>query len=262
MYDVIFILEANLATSVLPSVKHYTAYANPNLKLCIHCGIAVYEKNDYSKNIFDLSYGECYITFRFNFAPNYIFGGVYIQPENAGYFNPSMCAQLASILSHCVECNYIPYIGGDFNARLGNWNLLSKSWHYSNNIDTITNKYGRTFMTDICKRNNIYPINHLKYKHEKKSQIDFILTNCMGREFITSFSDQNWHISDHRPVYLNMYIDYATASSTLLVRAEDLNYEFSPDTPGFFVRIPKFHLSLIILSCPSNLSLNLFLNYS
>ena len=29
----------------------------------------------------------------------------------------------------------------------------------------------------------------------------------------------------------------------------------------FFV-IPKFHLSLIILSCPSNLSLNLFLNYS
>ena len=30
----------------------------------------------------------------------------------------------------------------------------------------------------------------------------------------------------------------------------------------FFVRIPKFHLSLIILSCPSNLSLNLFLNYS
>ena len=33
-------------------------------------------------------------------------------------------------------------------------------------------------------------------------------------------------------------------------------------TGFFFVRIPKFHLSLIILSCPSNLSLNLFLNYS
>ena len=36
----------------------------------------------------------------------------------------------------------------------------------------------------------------------------------------------------------------------------------STNTPCFLVSIPKFHLSFIILSCPSNLSLNLFLNYS
>ena len=114
-------------------------------------------------------------------------------------------------------------------------------------------------MTDICKRNNIYPINHLKYirstfdgdftyyKNEKKSQIDFILTNCVGREFITSFSgtDQYWHISDDRPVYLNIYIDCITSSFTLLVRAEDFNYEFSPDTPNIQRYTKSYNLDII-----------------
>ena len=101
MYDVIFILETNLATSILPNIESYTAYANPNLKLCTHGGIAAYVKNNYSQNIFDLSYGECYITFRFNFAPSYIFGGVYIQPENSKYFSPSMFDNLSAFFSIC-----------------------------------------------------------------------------------------------------------------------------------------------------------------
>ena len=89
---------------------------------------------------------------------------MYIQPENSKYFIPNMFADLDTLLSRCVEYNYIPYIGGDFNPRLGDLNMLSASWHNNKNFDVSTNKHGRTYLTDICKRNDIYPINHLRYK--------------------------------------------------------------------------------------------------
>ena len=102
VYDFIFILESNLATPVLLEIENYTAYADPNLKICKHGGIAAYVKNSYAKNIFDLSFSACYITFRFDFAPTYIVG-VYIQPENSKYFSPNMFAELDSLLSRCIE---------------------------------------------------------------------------------------------------------------------------------------------------------------
>ena len=58
-----------------------------------------------------------------------------------------------------------------------------------NYVDKTTNSHGRIFMADICKRNNVYLLNHLKYKgisydgdftyykNEKMSQIDLVLTN-------------------------------------------------------------------------------------
>ena len=98
---------------------------------------------------------------------------------------------------------------------------------------------------DGCKRNGIFPINYLKYKratfegnftyhkNENRSQIDFALTNSTGRTNISSFKvvDQDWHMSDHRPIYLSVNIDCIASSNTLLVRAENLNYEFSPNIP-------------------------------
>ena len=71
----------------------------------------------------------------------------------------NMFADLDCLLSKCNEYNYTPYFGGDFNSRLGDLNTLSKSWKYIINVDTTTNKHGRMFMTDTCKRNKIYPIN-------------------------------------------------------------------------------------------------------
>ena len=171
-------------------------------------------KDIYTRNIFNLSYSDCYVIFRFDFAPSYIFDGVYIQLENSKYLTSRMFAEVDSLLSHCIEYNYIPYIGGDFNSRLGDLNLLSNTWHYSENVDAVTNKHGRTFMMGVCKRNDIFPINHLKYKratfegnftyhkNEKRSQIYFALTNSTARSNISSFKvvDQDWHMSDHRPI--------------------------------------------------------------
>ena len=241
-YDIIFIFETNLVSSALPKIDNYTALANPNLKYCTHGGIAVFVKNTIIKNVFDLTHNACYIAFRLDTVPSYIFGGVYIQPENSRYFTPNMFAELDTLLSRCVEYNYTPYIGGDFNSRLGDLNILSTSWHYHKNVDQTTNKHGRTYMTDICKRNYIYPINHLKYngmtfkgdftyfKNEKKSQIDFVLTNNNGRKYMTSFEiiNYDWHISDHKPTSLEIHVDSTISSTTILARAENMNYEYSP----------------------------------
>ena len=91
-------------------------------------------------------------------------------------------------------------------------------------------------MTDICRRNNVYPINHLKYKEKhfegdftylrngKKSQIDLVLTNNHGRGDVTLFKilKTNWHVSDHRPIQLKIQME-------ILIRAENLNYKYSPE---------------------------------
>ena len=97
--DVIFILESNLATAALPKIENYTALADPTQRYCTHGGIAAYVKNNILKSVIDLSYNECYVTFKLDFAPSYIFGGVYIQPENSKYFTPNMFAQLDSLIS-------------------------------------------------------------------------------------------------------------------------------------------------------------------
>ena len=194
----------------LPKIVNYTTFADPKKKFCNHGGIAAYVKNCFASNIFDLSYNECYVSFRLDIAPTYLFGGVYINPENSKYFTPEMFAELDSLLVRCDENDYIPYIGGDFNSRLGDFNLLCSSWHYESNVDRTTNSHGRIFMADICKRNNVHPLNHLKYKgvsydgdftdykNEKMSQIDLVLTNDKGKN-VKSFKivDCNWHISDH-----------------------------------------------------------------
>ena len=177
----------------LPTIVNYTTFADPKKKFCNHGGIAAYVKNCFASNIFDLSYNECYVSFRLDIAPTYLFGGVYINPENSKYFTPEMFAELDSLLVRCDENDYIPYIGGDFNSRLGDFNLLCSSCHYESNVDKTTNSHGRIFMADICKRNNVYPLNHLQYKgvsydgdftyykNEKMSQMTLFLRTIKGK---------------------------------------------------------------------------------
>ena len=85
----------------------------------------------------------------------------------------------------------IPYLGGDFNSRLGDINLLlpGSSWKHLKNVDSVTNMRGRTFFKDMRITADIKPINCLKYKQilvendfsfvdvSGKSQIDFVLTD-------------------------------------------------------------------------------------
>ena len=51
IYDIIFILETNLASKAIPKMDNYTSFSQPNLKYCTHGGIAVFVKNSISKKM-------------------------------------------------------------------------------------------------------------------------------------------------------------------------------------------------------------------
>ena len=240
-YDIAFMSEIALATETLPRLVGYTGLSNR--KIYSHGGIIVYIRNVYINHVIDIIYNECYISFRFNFAPNVVFIGIYIQPENSKNFHIKIFADIDVLFSKCCLKGYIPFIGGDFNARMGDLNTLDKSWKYEYNCDEITNNHGKIYMLDIMKRNEIYPINQLKYKGKifasehtyrksgKKSHIDFVLTDNIGRNYIDKFKvlNENWHLSNHMPICISINIDTEISCHDLL--AENLNYEEALEKP-------------------------------
>ena len=62
-------------------------------------------------------------------------------------------------------------------------------------------------------------------KGEKKSQIDYVLTDENGRNNVDQFQiiENNWHLSDHRPIQLSLLITRDVNIHNLLIRAIDLN---------------------------------------
>ena len=68
-------------------------------------------------------------------------------------------------------------------------------------------------MTDVCNKNNAYPINHLKYKglvnhgyvsYIKSEKKNRKLTSSAGRNNVVSFEvlSDDWHITNHKPILL------------------------------------------------------------
>ena len=57
------------------------------------------------------------------------------------------------------------------------------------------------------------------------------LTNSSGRKLIESFKimNTNWHISDHKPICLNVNMDTCPSTHVILARAEDRNSEYDPE---------------------------------
>ena len=90
-------------------------------------------------------------------------------------------------------------------------------------------------MNDICRKNKMYPINHLSYKgvvfhgdftyikNEKMSHIDYAITNNQGRGEVIYFEvvKTNWHLSDHRPIALEINLLSKIRSDVILARAQN-----------------------------------------
>ena len=104
----IFISETNLGYDALPSFKEYTMVADPSKKTCIYGGIAWYIKTSLAKHVFQTQFNDAYISFRLTICPNYVFIGVYVQPEGARYFNVNMFADLGAHLAECYEKGLTP----------------------------------------------------------------------------------------------------------------------------------------------------------
>ena len=66
---------------------------------------------------------------------------------------------------------------------------------------------------------------------DKKSQVDYGLTNRNGRKCVKSFAviNENWHMSDHKPIALNVEIDTTVTCEAILCRAENLNYDVNTE---------------------------------
>ena len=251
--DMIFISETNLAYDALPTFDEYTLIADASVKSCYYGGIAWYVKDYIAKHVFQVSYNPAFISFRLEIAPQFLFIGVYIQPEGGRYFNMNMFSDLGSLLIECQEKGLVPFVGGDFNSRPGDLRQLgnNNTWNYFENIDTKTNKHGTTYFRDLCKVGDIKPVNGLKYRGKKcdndftftrkngKSQIDFCLTNTEGRKKLKFFHivSNDWHLSDHRPITLAVEITVDPSISELLKRAVDLNYEHCTTSEVEFAKL-------------------------
>ena len=184
--NIVFTTETSTGYDALPVIDGYKLYADNDIRLLNHGGIAVYVENTTATHVFDVNYKTCFISFRLDYAPSFIFIGTYIQPESSPYFNEGMFCDLNELLLSACEKNLIPIMGGDMNCRYGNLNVTFSSMNilYSENIDENSNHHGRTYGIDLCTSANIFPLNHLKQKKfsgdftylkaDKKSQIDFV----------------------------------------------------------------------------------------
>ena len=229
---------------ILPNIKNYTKFADQSVKILDHGGIVAYVHNILASHVFDVTYSDCFISFRLDFIPEFVFIGAYIQPENSLHFDADMFGALGSHLILLREKNLTPILGGDLNCRFGemNYAFREQKLSYTVNADSSSNHHGRTYGVDMCNSCGVFPLNHLRlnnitypgdhtyYKAEKRSQIDFVYTDRIGAKAIIDFTimNENWHLSDHRPVCLEIKAAESINCSMLLRRAKDLNYEFDP----------------------------------
>ena len=168
------------------SENNYVVISDPESSECSH-GL-VYKRSSF-------------IGFSFEMFPNIVFIGVYIKPEGSKYFDQCMFAELCAYVLDCHERNKIVYLGGDFNSRPGDFNCImhENSWKYSNNVDKNCNSHGKKFFKDLCSTADVMPLNNMKnkkacmpgdftyHKGDLKSQIDFILCDRDGLDFVDSF---------------------------------------------------------------------------
>ena len=221
--DIIFISESHCSCLSMPEIDGFKIVGDNNFPLISkHGGNVAYIKNEIYEHIISLRYSKVSLAFNFSFAPNVVFMGNYIYPINSYNYVEGDFAILSNDIHYWLEKGAIPYIGGDFNSRIGDINAFSQDhlkWRYSNNVDSISNQHGKSLL-EVCDVHHIQPINHCNYyntqfdgcftywKGEKKSQIDFLITNSEGRRLITEFNiiQTGWHTSDHLPLELKVEI--------------------------------------------------------
>ena len=259
--DVIFVTETSAGYDAIPNIEGYEKYADKDIRELNHGGIAFYVCSALVPHVFNISFNKSYVSFRLNFVPSLVFIGCYIQPENSKYFDPDMFSELGGFLVELRERKLIPMMGGDVNCRFGNLNSIDNENRllYEDNVDGTSNKHGLTYGKDLCKTGDIFPLNHLLYrgkvfdgdytyfKGNKKSQIDFAYTNKIGLKLVENFVIQkdDWHLSDHRAILVEINATGMFNSAFLLKRAKELNYEFDPNRATIVRHLGTYNIDVL-----------------
>ena len=203
-----------------------------------------YIRKHLATHVFDVTFNTCYISLRLDFAPAYLITGTYIQPENSKYFEPNMFSHLSTLLISARKKKLTAILGGDISCRYGELNGIFQEMnlHYEVNVDMVSSMHGRTYGKDICQVGDVFPLNHLIHgrkafpgdftyiKANTKSQIDFVYTNKDGLKNVKELYIHNdkCHFSDHKPIEIELLTPISINVSNLLIRANELNYEFDP----------------------------------
>ena len=144
-------------------------------------------------------------------------------------------SDLCKIILTSKQRGLLPILG-DTNCRYGNLNCIFREQNicYGEIVVAISYHHGRTYGTDMCISCNIFLVNHLKmcnktyagdftyFKGYKKSQIYFVYTDRIGIKHLKKFDmvAANWHLSDHRPVFVpseHIFLCYYAVLKTLIL---------------------------------------------
>ena len=238
-YDIVFISETHCNGSLLPIVSGFQKIFDPNFPLTAsQGGQAAYIHRKLFTVLDIVRYTKCTLSLSFTTLCSYSFMSVYINPVNSNYYSLNDFGLIAEELSHWKEKGFTVFMGGDFNARLGDLNELSSKslkWRYKPNVDSVINSHG-TQLGDLCELFKILPLNHCKYYNKcmdgkftffragAQSQIDFCITSSEGRKCVQSFNiiDSGWHLSDHLPLSLQLLLPNDINIHSLLLRSHEL----------------------------------------
>ena len=170
--------------------------------------------------------------------------GVYVYPTDSFNSEITDYGNLTTDITYWIEKGYTPVIGGDFNSRPRDLNMVtvnSLKWRYNSNVDDFRDINGSYFVS-LCEALNILPLNHCIYydksldgdftyhKSGKRSQIDYILTDDRGRRFVNIFDivKTGWHASVHLPLDLQIKLNWKTDLHALQKRAKELDHCYFP----------------------------------
>ena len=242
--DMVMSSETHWNLDLLPSVAGCKIISNPNFpETSYHGGLAGYIKENLFKYKNNIRNSKCSLSFGLSSLPNCCYMLLYTYHVDSKNYNEADFGILAEELLFWMSRGYTVYVGGDFNAHLGDLNILSKKifhWRYDENIDKINNSHRKNLM-NVCEQNDISPLNHCHHYHNirdgrftyykagEQSQIDFCFTNRNGRKFVSNFQiiDTKWHLSDHLPLLLSLPLPYVIYVNMLYTRAYDLFGEVS-----------------------------------
>ena len=244
--DIVFLSETHANVKSLESVPDFESFGDPSFPLFQkHGGQIALVRSVYAQYISDLRFTKCTISFSLRVIPEVVFMGVYVYPPTSLNHKDTDFAVVINEIDYWLSKGYTPYIGGDFNSRIGDIKETSSrslKWRYEVNADKTTNGNTSSFR-DMCEVLNILPLNHCIYKNKifsggftyfkggKKYQIDFVLTNNAGRKNVVDFSmvTEGWHFSDHIPLDMKTNLNYDISALSLLLRSKSLIEPTAPN---------------------------------
>ena len=162
-YDIVWILEVKyIATTRIPgSIVYHNASQGGSHR----GGVMLLVKYEIKKYLLSVKLDfDSQIWLELSFYPNIYIGGIYDPPETSPYSDPTIMANLSTLLND----NRKIIVLGDFNGRVAKPVISDKEgyvYEYINTVDSRQNNQGKKLI-NTCIENSLVIANHLKYKNK------------------------------------------------------------------------------------------------